>query len=182
MRRVAQQHPPPCCCWTLCPGVIVDDLFGPAVVEAPMLRDAFVSSCARCGTLNSPVFNLLGHCQECLLNIGSILSRGLQERNSQLVCKFLCGRLSKRFVHSRVSNAPLLHCTQRPSCLSNRTCFQPTICWHPRMRSGRFLGAIAWHSRRYLVRGQQSYQQRSQARSIPPSVTSYTTMIPCAPR
>ena len=38
-----------------------------------------------------PIFDLLSHCQERLLDIGGVLGRSLQEGNGQLVCKFLQG-------------------------------------------------------------------------------------------
>lgn len=36
-----------------------------------------------------PVLDLLGHCQESLLNVGSVLRRGLEEGNVQLIGEFL---------------------------------------------------------------------------------------------
>lgn len=36
-----------------------------------------------------PILDLFGHCQESLLNVGSILGRGLKERDVQLIGKFL---------------------------------------------------------------------------------------------
>jgi hypothetical protein len=41
-----------------------------------------MSSCA-------PVFDLLGHGQEGLLNIGSVLGRGLEEGNAEFIRKRL---------------------------------------------------------------------------------------------
>jgi len=39
--------------------------------------------------LGLPVLDLLGHCQESLLNVGSVLRRGLEEGNVQLIGEFL---------------------------------------------------------------------------------------------
>jgi len=39
--------------------------------------------------LNVPIFDLLGHRQECLLNVSSILCRGLEEGDVQLIREFL---------------------------------------------------------------------------------------------
>jgi hypothetical protein len=41
---------------------------------------------------DSPVLDLLGHGQESLLDVGSVLGRGLEERNSELVGEFLRSR------------------------------------------------------------------------------------------
>ncbi len=43
MTRTVQQHPPPCCCWTLWPGVMVDDLPvpGAAVVEPMLIENEY---------------------------------------------------------------------------------------------------------------------------------------------
>jgi hypothetical protein len=38
---------------------------------------------------NVPVFNLLGHCQEGLFNVGGILGWRLQEGNGELIREFL---------------------------------------------------------------------------------------------
>lgn len=68
---------------------MVDDFAPPAGVDVdPILRQLSVS---RCKTLRNdrPIFDLLRHGQECLLNIRGTLCRGLQERNGQLIGKFL---------------------------------------------------------------------------------------------
>jgi hypothetical protein len=46
-------------------------------------------------TYNIPVFDLLSHCQEGLLDIGGILSGSLQERDGQLVREFLSTQLDR---------------------------------------------------------------------------------------
>ena len=39
--------------------------------------------------LDVPILNLLGHCQESLLNVRSVLRRGLKEWDVQLISEFL---------------------------------------------------------------------------------------------
>jgi len=41
------------------------------------------------GGLDVPILDLLGHCQESLLNVGSVLRRSLEEGNVQLISEFL---------------------------------------------------------------------------------------------
>ena len=40
--------------------------------------------------MNVPVFDLLRHCQERLLDVGGVLRRGLEEGDRELVREFLC--------------------------------------------------------------------------------------------
>ena len=40
-------------------------------------------------SLDVPILDLLGHCQESLLNVGSVLRRDLEEGNVQLIGEFL---------------------------------------------------------------------------------------------
>jgi hypothetical protein len=44
--------------------------------------------------LDVPILDLLGHCQESLLNVGSILRRGLKEGDVQLISEFLSDPVS----------------------------------------------------------------------------------------
>jgi len=73
--------------------VIVDDLAAPEGVDVdPKLkmkkkRVSADKSPSTTGTL--PVFDLLRHRQESLFNIGSILSRSLEERDGKLIRKLL---------------------------------------------------------------------------------------------
>lgn len=67
----------------------VEDFAPPAGVDVdPILKQLLVSRHdAQADYL--PIFDLLGHGQEGLLDIRCILGRGLQERDGQLIGKFL---------------------------------------------------------------------------------------------
>ena len=45
-------------------------------------------------SLDVPILDLLGHCQESLLDVSRVLRRGLEEGNVQLIGKFLKGAAS----------------------------------------------------------------------------------------
>ena len=70
---------------------MVEDLPVPEGVEVdPILSTARVSHpTGYYKGDNIPVLNLLRHSQKSLLDVGRVLSRGLQERNGQLVREFL---------------------------------------------------------------------------------------------
>ena len=116
-----------------------------------------VSWCQGNGTLvlthNIPVFDLLGHCQESLFDIGSILSWSLQEGDRQLVREFLSPVFVRWGARNKKSQfgQPWLHCIPQLSCSSNLTCYLQATCWRLPMHIGQFLAAIAWHSWRCLL-------------------------------
>ena len=93
--------------------------------------------------LDVPILNLLGHCQESLLNVRSVLRRGLKEWDVQLISEFLKDPVSVAPDTQRTGHKPLQRYTQRPSCWSNRICSQREV--YPRLRrhNGRSLGATA---------------------------------------
>ena len=70
------------------------------------------------GRVNVPVLDLLRHRQEGLLDICGVLSRGLQERDAELVREFLVehGFHQHGRGQDRMDYAPSPHCTPRPSC------------------------------------------------------------------
>jgi len=84
-----QQHPPDCCCCTDWPGVTVEDFAPPAGVDVdPILKELSVSRNDAFGN-HLPIFDLLSHGQERLLDIRCVLGGGFQERDGQLIGKFL---------------------------------------------------------------------------------------------
>lgn len=89
-----------------------------------------------------PVFDMLSHGQEGLLNICRILGGSLKERNIQLIRKFLV-EISFKKCRIRISgNIPLPQNIQRPSCSSNLICCQQAAYSHPPMHIGQFPEAI----------------------------------------
>lgn len=96
----------------------VDDFAPPAGVDVdPILKDLLISRSDALGDY-LPVFDLLCHGQERLLDICCILGRGLQERDGQLIGKFLKKKKDEDGQgHRKQSPLPLPRCTRPLSCL-----------------------------------------------------------------
>lgn len=80
--------------------------------------------------------NLSGHSQEGLLNVGRVLSRGLEKRNSEAVSELLEHVLVKPAWNSApicthrifVYAIPWRLCTRPPSCQTYRSCCPQVAC------------------------------------------------------